>query len=247
MRKPARPWISNARCQERNSSSDSWYHRQASSRVFRRYAPLRPRRPCGAPSTSWSSGVAGPPWATFGSAAHRKACLLGDAGKPRVQARSREVRGFPTRQDRQPHSHCRPVPPAQSLRVTQFPFVSRIFDEFERVCHQFFQKILKVCSRNRSRARREGRIDRSKSASNGGVCYRGGLILRQHACNGRILPTVCNHHAENRLPNSSVGRFHILITMRRKFFHDRFLRRLGTSPSLTGGNFAQRLIEGEMR
>src|SRR5208282_2118628 len=38
MRKPARPWISNARCQERNSSSDSWYQRQASSRLT---SPLR--------------------------------------------------------------------------------------------------------------------------------------------------------------------------------------------------------------
>jgi hypothetical protein len=65
--------------------------------------------------------------------------VLGDAGEPRVRARSRKV-GGPTRQDRQRHSrHYRPVPPAQSLPRRN----SRLFHEFLTILIGFVTNFFK--------------------------------------------------------------------------------------------------------
>ena len=176
--------------------------------------------------------MAGPPWATFGSAAQRKAWLLGDAGRPRVEPREHGVGREPTRQDRPLHfGYYRPVPPAQSLRVHEFLTV------FSGFVINFFLKISKSLT-GWVRGLRFGTERSNWITQTRRICWRAChcsvLTLFPHACNGRILSISMQPPCRKWTPSSMGRRFHVLITMRRKFFHGQFLRRLRTSPSLTG-------------
>jgi hypothetical protein len=85
---------------------------------------------------------------------------------------------------------------------------SRLSHEFLTILSglsPFFSKISKKPDRGTGAARpgHEGRINRSNSASGRWACHSGVLTLFQQACNGRILSTSCNRHAENRPPRPS--------------------------------------------
>jgi hypothetical protein len=150
-RKPARPWVSNVRRQKRNSSSDSWYQRQASSRVI---SPLRTaattaalRRTThllvvggGRPSVGEVRIVDRPGsvstaryGASEGSTSHERGPSLADP--------PRTVAPYPLLSSRSTF---------QSPRASLFPLISRSFDAFERVCHQFFEKKPQSPLRNES-------------------------------------------------------------------------------------------------
>ena len=242
MRKPARPWTSNARCQARNSSSDSWYQRQASSRVT---SPLRTAATTAALRRTTHLLVAGSGRPSMGDIRIGSSPESGSTGRwgeaegpaslsrgPSVVDPSRQTASFPLLSLRSTGS----IP-----ATTQFTPVSRIFNDFERICHQFFLKYRQNPAEEpapRASAVRVESISEPKR-----VCWRARhcavLTLFQQECSGRtgsIHATV--------MPK--VGSF-IQGTLISRINHDEKKKNsrsvLASSENFAfviGGNFAQR-------
>src|SRR5271166_2321972 len=132
MRKPARPWISNARCQERNSSSDSWYQRQASSRVI---SPLRTAATTAALRRATHLFVVG------GGSPSEGNLRFGDSLERMSTGRDGRTShdGGPSIVDPWRAIVPSPLSPpgstGLSFRERQFPFLSRFFNALGRSCH----------------------------------------------------------------------------------------------------------------
>jgi len=144
-RKPARPWVARARSQERNSSSDNWYRRQASCKLI---APLRT-----APTTAafrrithlrvFAGGRPSVRDIRINSSSKRvSADRFGDVEGLTSNEPGPEVAGCPRNKVLFPLLLSRST--GASPAKTQFPLISRFFALSFRVCHLFFKGIKKL-------------------------------------------------------------------------------------------------------
>jgi len=137
VRKPARPWSSNARSQDRNSSSESWYTRQASSTVI---PPLRTATTTAALRRTTHLLVFG-----CGSCSISRVPPTDSPGGVLIRRRQAALGPAPLHQDPpiielagKTAAYSRsPCSTAPFLATRQFPFVSRSFHDRERVVINF--------------------------------------------------------------------------------------------------------------